>query len=144
MVIFLYSVFIMSPATATTTTPSVTAVYYGTSSLIMTVTMAPTLMGLSAALGQHDLVLPPPLILRDTRGVVVSPLCYSSDLSPICLLRHMPIMLWILYRYISLSELYSHQFAYMCWCLLWCMLSALRCHAGWHIHLWELNHFALL
>ena len=29
------------------------------------------------------------------------------------------------------------------WCLFWCMLSAFRCHAGCHIHLWGLNNWGL-
>ena len=37
----------------------------------MTVTIAPTSIGLAVALSQHDVVLLPPLILRDTmKGVV--------------------------------------------------------------------------
>ena len=70
---FLCSVFIMpqaSATTATTTTPPVAVVSSGTFSLLMNVTMAPTLMGLPATLGQNDVGLPPLLILRDTRGVV--------------------------------------------------------------------------
>ena len=40
---------------------------------ISTVTMAPTSVGLATAFGQHDVVLLPSLIPRDTmRGVVVS------------------------------------------------------------------------
>ena len=27
-----------------------------------------------------------------------------------------------------------HQFSYICWYLLWCMLSTFRCHTGCHIH----------
>ena len=72
-VIFLCSIFIMSQAsvtTATTTSPPMTIVCSGTSSFLMTVTMTSTLMELSVTLGQHDVFLPPPLMLRDTRGVV--------------------------------------------------------------------------
>ena len=60
----------MSKATATTTTPSVMVACYSASSLTKTVTMAPTLMGLPATWDQHDVVVPPLLALRDTRGVV--------------------------------------------------------------------------
>ena len=66
---FLCSIFILSQAYATTT-PPVTVVCSGASVLLMTITMAPTLMGLPATQGQHDVVLLPLLILRDTRGVV--------------------------------------------------------------------------
>ena len=62
--------FIMSQATLTTTTPPVTFVYSSASTKTTTVTMAPTSLGQTAALYQHD-VLPSPLILRDTiRGLV--------------------------------------------------------------------------
>ena len=73
IVLFLCSVFIMSQAsviTATTTTPPVTVVCSCTLSLLITVTMAPALMGLPATSGQHYVIVPPPLILRGTRGVV--------------------------------------------------------------------------
>ena len=73
IVLFLCSVFIMSQAAATTaitTTLPVTVVYSGTSSFLMIATMTPTLIGLLATLGQHDVVLPQPLIPWDTRGVV--------------------------------------------------------------------------
>ena len=61
----------MSQATtATTTTPPVTFVCCSTSSLTVTVTMAPTLMGLPVTLGQHDVDLLAPLMLRDTGSVV--------------------------------------------------------------------------
>ena len=57
---------------AMTTTPPVTDVCSGTSSLLTTVTMPPSLMGLPMTSGQHDVVLPPPLTLRDS-GCVVGP-----------------------------------------------------------------------
>ena len=60
---FLCSVFIMSQASTTmtmTTTPLVIVVCSSTSYLLSMVTMAPSLMGLPALSGQHDVVLPPP------------------------------------------------------------------------------------
>ena len=57
-------------ATTGTTPASVPVVCSNTLSLLMTVTMVPILMGLPATSGQHDVVLPSLLILRDTRGVV--------------------------------------------------------------------------
>ena len=39
-------------------------------SSVSSVTMAPSLMGLSATLGQHEVVLPPPLMLRGSEGVI--------------------------------------------------------------------------
>ena len=55
----------MSPVTATTTTPPVTVVCHGASPITLTVTMAPTSVGLAAS-DQLDMVLPPQLIPRDT------------------------------------------------------------------------------
>ena len=69
----LCNVFIMSQASATmatTTTPPVTVVCSSTLSLLTTVTMAPSLMGLPVTSGQHDVVLPSPLTLWNSRGVV--------------------------------------------------------------------------
>ena len=59
----------ISNTTAMTTTPSVTLVSFGMSSL-SSVTMAPSLTGLSATLDQHDVVLLPPLTLRCPGGVI--------------------------------------------------------------------------
>ena len=64
----LCSVFIMSQASATTavtTAPPVSVVWSGTSSFLTTVIMAPS-VGLPATSGQHEMVLPPPLTLRDS------------------------------------------------------------------------------
>ena len=52
-----------------TTTAPVTVVSSGMSSLPL-VTMAPSLVGLSPMLGQHDVVLPPPLTWRGFGGVL--------------------------------------------------------------------------
>ena len=59
----------VSTSMATTTTPPVTVVSSGMSSL-SSVTMAPSLIGLPTVLGQHDVVLPPPLTLRGSGGVL--------------------------------------------------------------------------
>ena len=59
----------VSTTTAMTTPPPVTVMSTGMSSLSL-VTMAPSLMGFSATLGQHDVVLPPPLTLRCPGGVI--------------------------------------------------------------------------
>ena len=65
---FLCSVFIMSQVSTTTstiiTTPLANVVCSGMSSLLSTVTMAPSLMGLPTTLGQYDVVLPPLLTPR--------------------------------------------------------------------------------
>ena len=70
LVPFLY--FIMSQvstSTTTTTTPPVTVVSSGMSSLSL-VTIAPSLMGFPAMLGQLDEVLLPPLTPRGSAGVL--------------------------------------------------------------------------
>ena len=54
---------------AMTTTPPVMVVSFGLSS-VSSVTMAPSLMGLPATLGQHEVVQPPPLVLRGSGGVI--------------------------------------------------------------------------
>ena len=59
----------VSTSTTMTTTPPVTVVSSGMSSL-SSVTMAPPLMGLPTVLGQHDVVLPPPLTPRGSGGVL--------------------------------------------------------------------------
>ena len=59
-----------SATTAMTNTPPVTFVCSGTSSLLTTVTMASSMMGLPAASGQHNVVLPPPLTQRKFGGFV--------------------------------------------------------------------------
>ena len=95
---FLCGVFlIMYLVTATTTASPVAVVHFWASPITMTVTMAVTSVDL-AALGQCDMVLPPQLILRDTRGMQLAlPLyCNSNSLNPKCLLRHMPIIPWVL------------------------------------------------
>ena len=59
----------VSATMATTTIPLVTVVSSGMSSL-SSVTMASSLMGLPTTLGQCDMVLPPPLMLRCPGGVI--------------------------------------------------------------------------
>ena len=69
----LCSAFIMSQASTTmtmTTTPPVTVVSSGTSSLLSKVTMAPSLMGLPVTSDQHDMVLLPLLTPGHSRSVV--------------------------------------------------------------------------
>ena len=58
---FLCCVFLLSPFTGTTTTQSVTVVCSRASPNTVTVTMAPTSVGLAAS-GQHDVVLPSQVI----------------------------------------------------------------------------------
>ena len=70
---FLCSSFVISQASTTmlkTTTPPVTDVFSGTSSLLSIVTMVPSLIGLPATSGKHGVVLPPPLTPMHSGGVV--------------------------------------------------------------------------
>ena len=61
----------MSHASATMaiTTSPVTIVCSGMSSLLITVTMASSLMGLPVTSGQHDVILPLALTPRNSEGV---------------------------------------------------------------------------
>ena len=136
----------VSTTTAMTTTPLVTVVSSGVSSLSL-VTMAPSLIVLPAPLGQCNVVLLPLLTLRCPRGVIGLPLCHSSNLHLWCHFRLMPIMPWVLHRWVSFSELSLPPFSILyVWCLFWCLLSTFRCHAGCHIHSgaqplgWSLAH----
>ena len=71
---------IMSAFTATTTTSPVTVVYSRSSLISMTVTVAPTSVGLVAS-GQHDVVLPPQLYLRDTVRVLLPSYCTAAAIA---------------------------------------------------------------
>ena len=132
-----------STSTAMTTTPPVTVASSGMSSLSL-VTMAASLMGLPTMLGQHDVVLPPPLTLRGSGGV----LGHASvpQQQPPSL---MPLQACANYAMGSpqvgfFSELSLPPFCILyIWCLLWCLLSTFGCHAGCHIHPWGLNHGGL-
>ena len=60
----------MSQVIVITNNPPVVAACFGASSITNTVTMSTTTVGLTVS-GQHDVVLLPPLILRDTvRGSI--------------------------------------------------------------------------
>ena len=123
-----------------TNNPPVTVVCSSMSSLLTTATMHPSLMGLSATLGQHDVVLPPLLILRNSGGVV--------GLASVPLQQPQSQMSLQAYANYAMGppqvgfsfRIEPPTIFYMCWYLIWCMLSAFRCHAGCHIHMWGLNH----
>ena len=123
---------------ALTTTPSVTVVSSGLSS----VTVAPSLTGFPVSLDQRGMVPPPPLILRGSGGVIGSvsvhwqqtpssmpPLAYASYAmgSP---------QVGFFFRFEPLTMLY---FIYV-WCPFWCLPFIFRCQVGCCIHLWGLNH----
>ena len=133
----MWCVLIISQVTVTTTTtPPLTVV--GSEAMLITIMnmLAPTSVG-KTTLGQHNVVLLPQLILRDTmRGSVGGlPLCHSSNnLSPWCHLRHMLTMQWVLCRWVS-SEFLLIPYG-ICWHLLWCLLSTFRFPGGCHVHQW--------
>ena len=95
---FLCSVFIMSQACTTmakTTAPPVTVVYSSTSSLLSTVTMAPSLMWLPATSGQHDVVLLALVTPRHSGGVVGLATMLQQQPPPQMPIQLMPIMPWV-------------------------------------------------
>ena len=83
-VVCFFVVFLMSQASttiATTTTHPVTVVSSDTSSLLATVTMAPSLMELPATSGQHDVVLLPPLTPRHSGKCCWPCACFTAATS---------------------------------------------------------------
>ena len=105
--------------------------------------MAPTSVELAAGLGQHDVV---PFATTDPKGLMgvllALPLCYSSNISPRCSLRIMPVCPGSSAVDLSFSGS-SLPPIFVCWCLLWCLLSAFRIQYGSHFHQWGLNHLGL-
>ena len=104
---FLCSVFIIYQASTTmamTTTPLVTVGCSITSSLLSAVTIAPSLVGLPTASGQHDMVLPPPMTLKNSRDVGSATVPHQQPQS------QMPFQVYanyamVLHTKVSLSEL---------------------------------------
>ena len=124
--------------TVPTTTPPVTVVYSGLSS-VSSVSLAPSLTGFPVS---HGVVPPPPLIMRGSGGVLGSvsvpkqqtpssmlPLAYANYAmgSP---------QVGFFFRVEPSTVLYL---IYV-WCLFWCLLFTFRCQIGCRIHLWWLNH----
>ena len=68
---YIHFFFVISYVTVTNFTLFVTVMCSGVLNTTVIVTMAPTYVGLAAVSGQHDVVLPPPLIWRDTIRSVV-------------------------------------------------------------------------
>ena len=119
----------VSNPTAMTSTPPVTVVSSGMSSLSLVI-MASSLLGLPATLGQHDVALPPPLTSRCSRGV----LGFASvpQQQPT---SSMPLQAYANYAMGSLQVGFFFRvepppfcILYV-WCLFWCLLSTFRCHA---------------
>ena len=67
--------FIMCQVTLSTTIPPVMIVCFSVSVMTTTVTMVPNLVGLAAASSQHDVVLLPPLNLRENERCFWPHLC---------------------------------------------------------------------
>ena len=134
---------IMSPVTATTTTAPVIVVHSGASPITTTVIVTSTSKGL-AAWYQHVVVLVPQLILMDTMKGSIGPTTvpqqqpqswmpsqeYASNA-----MKPGPGAFYCIYHLcygfflneFSLSELSLQLIHYfVCWCLLWCLLSAFR------------------
>ena len=106
----------MYQVTVTTTTLPMTEVCYNPLTTTKTITVATTSMVLAAALGQYNVVLLPPLRPGVTMRVLLTSAlchCHSSNLSPSCLLRLMPIMSLVLLRWVFCFRLNPHQFLYV-------------------------------
>ena len=128
---------------AMTATPPVTVVSSGMSS-ISSVTVAPSLMQLPTMLGQHDVVLLPPLTPRCSRSILG--LASVQQQQPP---SSVPPQAYANYAMGSphvgfFSELSLLLFCILyVWCLFWCLLSTFRCQVGCHIHPLGLNHWDL-
>ena len=82
---------------AVTTAPLVMVVSSGLSS-ISSMTMGPSLMGLPATLGQCEVVLLPPLMLRCPGGVIGLASVPQQQPPSVMPLLALPIVLWVLHR----------------------------------------------
>ena len=91
---------------------------------------------------QQYVVLPPPLMPWDSRGVVdfttlLQQLPQSKKPSQAYTKNAMgPPQVSFTFKVRS-----SNWFVYICWCLLCCLLSISRFHCGCHFDLWGLNHW---
>ena len=133
----------VSTSTGMTTTPPVTVVSSGMSSL-SSVIMALSSMGLPTALGQHNVVLLPPLTPRYSGGVLGHasvPQQQPPSLMPLQACANYTMgSPWV--GFFFRVEPPTVCILYV-WCLFWCLLSIFRCHAGCHIHPWGPNHWGL-
>ena len=125
----------VSTTMAMTTTPM---------SPLSSVTVAPSLMGLPTILGQCDVVLPPPLTPRCSRGVLGLASVPQQQSIP-----SVPLQAYANYAMGSaqVGFFFRVEPPTVCilyvWCLFWCLLSFFRCHAGYHIHPWGCQHWGL-
>ena len=86
----------MSPVIATMTAPPMAVVYSRPSLITMNVTRGPTSVG-SAPLGEHDVVLPPQLIQRDTMMGSVGLATQQQPQSQMPS-QDIPVVPWVLLR----------------------------------------------
>ena len=124
--------------TAPTTTPPVTVVSSGLSS-VSSVTVAPSLTGFPVS---HGMVPPPPLMPRGSGGVLGS-VSVPQQQTP----SSMPPLAYANYAmgspqvgFFFRVEPPTILYLIYVWCLFWCLLFTFRCRIGCRIHLWGLNH----
>ena len=122
----------MSQVTVTTTTPPVTVVCSRVSLITMMVTLAPTSVG-QITLGLHDMVLLQQFIPRDTLWGSAVPQQQNPQLK-------IPSQAYDNYATCPTQVTFSSELRIpvishvMCWCLLWCLLSAFRFPYHCHVH----------
>ena len=115
------SMFLTSQLTVTTTTTSepVTVVCSTAVLIIMKVMLASTSVGQTSV--QHDMLLLPQLIPRDTvkgSADLTTMLQQQQPQSQMPSQAYITIMPWVLHREVSLSELIFPLISYvMCWCM---------------------------
>ena len=138
--LFCSALCLMSQPTAPTTTPPITVVSSGLSS-VSSVSVAPSLTGFPVS---HGVVPPPPLMPRSSGGgswlhfyatAADSIFNASSGLCQLCY-GFSSGRFFLFFRVEPPTVLYL---IYV-WCLFWCLLFIFRCQIGCHIHLWGLNH----
>ena len=124
--------------TAPTTTPPVTVVSSGLSS-VSSVMVAPSLTGFPVS---HGMVPPPPLMPRGSGGVLGS-VSVPQQHPP----SSMPPLAYANYAMGSPQVGFFFRvepptifYLIYVWCLFWYLLFTFRCQIGCHIHLWGLNH----
>ena len=132
----------MSQSTATTTTPHVTVMYSSALAVTITVTMGPTLMGLSATSGQHDLVLLLLVMPRNTGDVVgLTTLLQQQPQS------QMPLQAYATYAMGPPQESFSFRVELPTVLLIYVGVMvyafSFRCHSECHIHQRVFNHQGL-
>ena len=126
---------------APTTTSPVTVVFTGLSS-VLSVTVAPSLIGFPVSLDQHGVVPLPPLMLRGSGGVIGSVSVPQQQIP-----SSMPPLAYANYAmgspevgFFFTVEPPTILYLIYVWCLFWCLLFTFRCSVGCHIHLWGFNH----